>query len=150
MECNNSTYSLPLMVYRIGRPDEVQIVVANSELAIARGDFEEALKILGDVRSESPAYTKVQVPKNSERDQHYFIARACRPGEAIALYRPPHLHNTDSILPREGASGSVTNTYPARFLSLLRAANTFSRNYLVLGWNNICSGKRLKWACLGI
>lgn len=45
-----------------GRPDEVQIVVANSELAIARGDFEEALKILGDVRSESPAYTRVQVP----------------------------------------------------------------------------------------
>lgn len=48
------------------RPDEVQIVVANSELAIARGDFDEALKILGDVRSESPAYTRVQVPTSSE------------------------------------------------------------------------------------
>ncbi|CAM9202117.1 unnamed protein product [Laminaria digitata] len=46
-----------------GTPDEVQIVVANSELAIARGDFEEALNILGDVRSESPAYTRVQSVK---------------------------------------------------------------------------------------
>ncbi|CAM9895733.1 unnamed protein product, partial [Ectocarpus sp. 12 AP-2014] len=44
-----------------GTPDEVQIVVANSELAIERGDFEKALKILGDVPPESPAYVRVQV-----------------------------------------------------------------------------------------
>lgn len=45
-----------------GRPDEVQIVVANSELAIERGDFDKALLILGDVPPESPAYVRVQVP----------------------------------------------------------------------------------------
>lgn len=44
-----------------GRPDEVQIVVANSELAIERGDFDKALNILGDVQPESPAYVRVQV-----------------------------------------------------------------------------------------
>ncbi len=43
------------------RPDEVQIVVANSELAIERGDFDKALHILGDVPPESPAYVRVQV-----------------------------------------------------------------------------------------
>lgn len=45
----------------VHRPDEVQIVVANSELAIERGDFDQALKILGDVSAESPAYVRVQV-----------------------------------------------------------------------------------------
>lgn len=44
-----------------GRPDEVQIVVANSELAIERGDFDKALRILGDVPPDSPAYVRVQV-----------------------------------------------------------------------------------------
>lgn len=43
------------------RPDEVQIVIANSELAIERGDFEKALKILGDVTPDSPAYVRVHV-----------------------------------------------------------------------------------------
>lgn len=37
-------------------------MVANSELAIERGDFDKALHILGDVPPESPAYVRVQVP----------------------------------------------------------------------------------------
>lgn len=45
----------------MSRPDEVQIVVANSELAIERGDFDKALHILGNVPPESPAYVRVQV-----------------------------------------------------------------------------------------
>lgn len=37
------------------------MVVANSELAIQKGDFETAIKVLADVPPESPAYVKVQV-----------------------------------------------------------------------------------------
>ncbi|CAM9525783.1 unnamed protein product, partial [Hapterophycus canaliculatus] len=46
-----------------GTPDEVQIVVANSELAIQLGNFDKALHILGDVPPESPAYVRVQSVK---------------------------------------------------------------------------------------
>lgn len=63
-----TTYPLPVSCVR---PDEVQIVVAHSELAIERGDFEKALKILGNVPPESPAYVRVQVTNCSSR----FIAR---------------------------------------------------------------------------
>lgn len=43
------------------RPDEVQIVIANSELAIETSDFDKAIAILQDVPPESPAYVRVQV-----------------------------------------------------------------------------------------
>ncbi|CAN0392522.1 unnamed protein product, partial [Pylaiella littoralis] len=46
-----------------GTPDEVQIVVANSELAIERGDFDKALHILGDIPPESPSYVRLQSVK---------------------------------------------------------------------------------------
>lgn len=36
-------------------------MIANSELAIQKGDFDGAIKILADVPPESPAYLTVQV-----------------------------------------------------------------------------------------
>lgn len=83
-------------------------MVANSELAIARGDFEEALKILGDVRSESPAYTRVQVPNvfGARHKVESFIGLArFFPLEAIALYSSSHPHSISSTPPRKRASG---------------------------------------------
>ncbi|CAN0025429.1 unnamed protein product, partial [Sphacelaria rigidula] len=44
-------------------PDEVQIVIANSELAIETGDFDKAITILQDVPPQSPAYARVQSVK---------------------------------------------------------------------------------------
>lgn len=60
------------------RPDEVQIVIANSELAIETGDFDKAIAILQDVRPESPAYVRLQV---------YFSPGAwrCRQSNIIEL-----------------------------------------------------------------
>ncbi|CAM9140679.1 unnamed protein product [Discosporangium mesarthrocarpum] len=46
-----------------GTPDEVQIVIANSELAIERGDFDKAIAVLGDVPKTSPSYVNVQMVK---------------------------------------------------------------------------------------
>lgn len=43
------------------RPDEVQVMVAKSELAIQNGDFDAAIKVLAGVPPESPAYARVQV-----------------------------------------------------------------------------------------
>ena len=42
-----------------GTSEEVRVTVADSELAIARGDVEGALKKLRKVPAESPHYTKV-------------------------------------------------------------------------------------------
>ena len=53
---------IPRSLFLPKSPDEVHIVVANSELAIERGDVDKALKILGRVPQASPAYVRVQVP----------------------------------------------------------------------------------------
>lgn len=64
---SKSTCPLPLPAplhcpHALGRrPDEIQIVVANSELAIEQGNVDKALNVLGNVSPESPAYVRVQV-----------------------------------------------------------------------------------------
>ncbi|CAM9312824.1 unnamed protein product [Choristocarpus tenellus] len=46
-----------------GTPDQVQVVIANSQVAIERGDFDKAVAILNSVPKTSPAYISVQVVK---------------------------------------------------------------------------------------
>ena len=50
-------------------------MVANSELAIERGDFDKALHVLGDVPPDSPAYVRVQVPLKRALQRCYEIGK---------------------------------------------------------------------------
>jgi tetratricopeptide repeat protein 21B len=44
-----------------GTSQEVRVLVANSELAIKRGDFDAAIAMLSNVPHSSPAFTKAQM-----------------------------------------------------------------------------------------
>lgn len=68
------------------RPDEVQIVVANSELAIERGDFDKALLILGNVPPESPAYVRVQVSCGPSKNKFLSVKKTDRGSEKMFSY----------------------------------------------------------------
>ncbi|ETV87514.1 hypothetical protein, variant 1 [Aphanomyces astaci] len=58
-----------LQVFK-GTPQEVRVLVANSELAIKRGDFDNAIIMLNNVPQESPAYIKAQMIKADIYLQH--------------------------------------------------------------------------------
>ncbi|CAK4097343.1 unnamed protein product [Aphanomyces euteiches] len=53
-----------------GTSQEVRVLVANSELAIKRGDFDNAIIMLNNVPQESPAYIKAQMIKADIYLQH--------------------------------------------------------------------------------
>ena len=46
-----------------GTPEEVRVVVANSEIAMKRGDTEAAIHMLGNIPPDSSSYTKAQMVK---------------------------------------------------------------------------------------
>lgn len=46
-----------------GTSQEVRVLVANSELAIKRGDYDAAIMMLSSVPASSPAYAKAQMVK---------------------------------------------------------------------------------------
>ncbi|ETW10024.1 hypothetical protein H310_00424 [Aphanomyces invadans] len=58
-----------LQVFK-GTTQEVRVLVANSELAIKRGDFDNAIVMLNNVPQESPAYIKAQMIKADIYLQH--------------------------------------------------------------------------------
>ena len=70
-----------------GTSEEVRVTVADSELAIARGDVEGALKKLRKVPPESPHYTKVRRGKKV-----FYKILFCQSTLSTLLPRAPHLN----------------------------------------------------------
>ncbi|TMW56987.1 hypothetical protein Poli38472_002912 [Pythium oligandrum] len=65
-----------LQVFR-GTSQEVRVLVANSELAIKRGDYDAAIAMLSSVPQSSPAFTKAQMVKADiflqyRKDKHQY------------------------------------------------------------------------------
>ncbi|KAJ0406797.1 hypothetical protein ATCC90586_000850 [Pythium insidiosum] len=65
-----------LQVFR-GTSQEVRVLVANSELAIKRGDYDAAIAMLSSVPQGSPAFTKAQMLKADiflqyRKDKHQY------------------------------------------------------------------------------
>ncbi|OQR92577.1 hypothetical protein ACHHYP_03510 [Achlya hypogyna] len=59
-----------LDAFKSGTTQEVRVLVASSELAIKRGDFDNAIFMLNGVPQESPAYIKAQMIKADIYLQH--------------------------------------------------------------------------------
>ncbi|CEG46469.1 Tetratricopeptide TPR1 [Plasmopara halstedii] len=66
-----------LDVFR-GTAQEVRVLVANSELAVKRGDYDAAIGMLSSVPKDSPAFTKAQTVKADiflqyRKDKHLYV-----------------------------------------------------------------------------
>lgn len=60
-----------------GTTQEVRVLVANSELAIKRGDYDAAIAMLSNVPPSSPAFGKAQMVKADiylqyRKDKHLY------------------------------------------------------------------------------
>ncbi|NP_001085105.1 tetratricopeptide repeat protein 21B [Xenopus laevis] len=61
-----------------GTPEEIRIVVANADMAVAKGDVEMALNVLRDIAPNQPYYTEVkqkmaQIYLNNRKDKKLYI-----------------------------------------------------------------------------
>jgi tetratricopeptide repeat protein 21B len=59
-----------------GTPEEVRILIANSELALKRNDLDGALRMLNNVRRDAPAFVQAQVFKANVYLTHRHDRRA--------------------------------------------------------------------------
>jgi len=90
-----------------GTPEEVRVVIANSEIAMKRGDTDAAIHMLGNIPPTSSAYTKAQMVKAD------ILLKVRLPGDGLLVL---------------GFLGCVVAMLPKRYLTWADARSTAATN----------------------
>ncbi|ETP17102.1 hypothetical protein F441_08448 [Phytophthora nicotianae CJ01A1] len=109
-----------LDVFR-GTSQEVRVLVANSELAIKRGDYDAAIAMLSSVPVASPAFTKAQMVKADiylqyRKDKHLY-ARCYQELVAINPCHATHVSLAEAYLRIQMLDEAVQSFERAKALS---------------------------------
>ncbi|KAF4150574.1 Tetratricopeptide repeat [Phytophthora infestans] len=109
-----------LDVFR-GTSEEVRVLVANSELAIKRGDYDAAIAMLSSVPVGSPAFTKAQMVKADiylqyRKDKHLY-ARCYQELVAINPCHATHVSLAEAYLRIQMLDEAVQSFERAKALS---------------------------------